>query len=88
MKRIISLALCIAFTLMITALTVFATAYHTVVKGDTMWRIAKTYEVGLSEIKSANTHIKNPDLIYPGQVLTIPMDDLEAKAFDGIDSLK
>ena len=37
-----------------------------------MWKIAVKYEVGLSEIKSANPHIKNPDLIYPGQVLTIP----------------
>jgi len=37
-----------------------------------MWKIAVKYEVGLSEIKKANTHIKNPDLIYPGQVLNIP----------------
>jgi len=37
-----------------------------------MWKIAVRYEVGLSEIKGANPHIKNPDLIYPGQVLTIP----------------
>ena len=67
---------------MITALIVSAETYHTVVKGDTMWRIAKTYEVGLSEIKAANTHIKNPDLIYPGQVLTIPTEDNEAKSFE------
>jgi len=46
---------------------------HTVVKGDTMWKIAVKYEVGLSEIKSANSHIPNPDLIYPGQVLNIPL---------------
>ncbi|MBQ7343925.1 MAG: SafA/ExsA family spore coat assembly protein [Clostridia bacterium] len=64
------------------ALTVSAATSHTVVKGDTMWRIAKKYEVGLSEIKSANTHIKNPDLIYPGQVLTIPTLDTEAKTFE------
>ena len=37
-----------------------------------MWKIAVKYEVGLSEIKSANSHIKNPDIIYPGQVLNIP----------------
>ena len=37
-----------------------------------MWRIAVKYEVGLSELKAANTHIKNPDLIYPGQTLNIP----------------
>mgnify|MGYP003291741180 CR=1 FL=1 len=52
---------------------------HTVVKGDTMWKIAVKYEVGLSEIKTANPHILNPDLIYPGQVLSIPgIDDTVA----------
>lgn len=45
---------------------------HTVAAGDTMWKIAVQYEVGLSEIKNANLHISNPDLIYPGQVLNIP----------------
>jgi len=45
---------------------------HTVAKGDTMWKIAVKYEVGLSEIKGANPHIPNPDLIYPGQTLNIP----------------
>ena len=61
-----------------TALILSATANgaeaktHTVIAGDTMWKIAVRYEVGLSEIKSANLHISNPDLIYPGQVLNIP----------------
>lgn len=45
---------------------------HTVVPGDSLWKIAVKYEVGLSEIKSANTHIKNYDLIYPGQIIHIP----------------
>ena len=49
-----------------------AATTHTVVRGDTMWKIAVRYEVGLSEIKSANPHIKNPDLIYPGDVLNSP----------------
>ncbi len=40
-----------------------------------MWKIAVRYEVGLSEIKNANLHIENPDLIYPGQVLNIPSVD-------------
>ncbi len=50
----------------------FAAVAHTVVPGDTMWKIAVKYEVGLSEIKSANPEIKNPDLIYPGQILNVP----------------
>lgn len=48
---------------------------HTVVSGDSMWKIAVKYEVGLSEIKNANKQIVNPDLIYPGQVLNIPKTD-------------
>ena len=82
MKRIISLILCIILGLTVMAITVSAATYHTVVKGDTMWRIANKYEVGLGEIKSANTHVRNPDLIYPGQVLTIPTDDSYAKEFE------
>lgn len=55
---------------------------HTVQKGDTMWKIAVKYEVGLSEIKSANTHIKNPDLIYPGDKLYIPTNDSSVTAYE------
>ena len=48
---------------------------HTVAKGDTMWKLAAKYEVGTGEIISANPQISNPNLIYPGQVLTIPQTD-------------
>ena len=33
---------------------VSAAQTHTVVSGDSMWKIAVKYEVGLSEIKAAN----------------------------------
>lgn len=52
-----------------------STQSYTVVAGDSMWKIAVKHEVGLSEIKSANLHIINPDIIYPGQVLNIPKND-------------
>lgn len=45
---------------------------HIVVRGDTMWKVAAKYEVGTREVIDANTQIKNPDLIYPGDVLNIP----------------
>lgn len=48
---------------------------YTVVKGDSLWKIAKKYQVGLSEIISANSQIKNPDLIYPGDKINIPLND-------------
>lgn len=49
---------------------------YTVVKGDCLWNIAKKFYGNGSKytvIASANSDkIKNPNLIYPGQVLTIP----------------
>lgn len=50
------------------------TKTHTVVSGDTLWAIAKAqYGDGskYTEIATANS-IANPNLIYVGQVLTIP----------------
>lgn len=51
------------------------TKTHTVVSGESLWKIAVKYEIGLSEIKSANPQIKNFDLIYPGQIINIPSKD-------------
>lgn len=47
---------------------------YTVLAGDTMWKIAVKYQVGITEIIAANPQVKNPALIYPGQKLTIPLD--------------
>lgn len=55
---------------------------HTVQKGDSMWKIAVKYEVGVSEIISANPQVPNPDLIYPGQVLNIPTLDSSVLSFE------
>ncbi|SEQ90702.1 LysM peptidoglycan-binding domain-containing protein [Lentzea albida] len=47
---------------------------HEVASGDTLWAIAESYYGDgnrYGEIASANG-IANPDLIHPGQVLTIP----------------
>lgn len=59
-----------------------SSATHTVVSGDTMWKIAVKYEVGISEIKSINPHIINPDLIYPGQVINIPTADSKVSSYE------
>lgn len=48
---------------------------YTVKSGDTLWGIAKTFYgngAQYTKIASANTGIANPNLIYPGQVLSIP----------------
>lgn len=55
---------------------------HTVVSGDSMWKIAVKYQVGLSEIISANPHIKDPALIYPGQKITIPTVDEGVSSYE------
>jgi uncharacterized YkwD family protein/spore coat assembly protein SafA len=55
---------------------------HTVKKGDTLWKISNSYEVGLSEIKSANTQIKNYDLIYPGDLVNVPTTDSAVSSYE------
>ena len=43
---------------------------YTVRRGDTLWRIARMYRVCVRYLARIN-NIKNPNLIYPGQVLKI-----------------
>jgi len=51
---------------------------HTVAAGDTMWKIAVRYQIGLSELIKANPQIKNPSLIFVGQKINIPsIDDVK-----------
>ena len=73
-KAFISIAFAVLL-LTVLIIGVSAATTHTVVKGDTLWKIANKYEVGLSEIKSANPQFANPDLIYPGQTVNIPLTD-------------
>ena len=83
MKKLLSISLA---AILLTAMCVLpasaAPLSHTVVKGDTMWKLAVKYQVGTSEIIDANPHINNPDLIYPGQVLTIPQPDSSVRSFE------
>ncbi|MEH7301390.1 MULTISPECIES: SafA/ExsA family spore coat assembly protein [Neobacillus] len=53
----------------------FAQQYYTVQPGDSLWKIAVRYQVGISELIAANPQFKNPNLIYPGQKVTIPNFD-------------
>lgn len=82
MKKFISMALAL---LLVCACVVSASASaltHTVVKGDTMWKLAVKYQIGTAEIIRANPQISNPNLIYPGQVLTIPQLGSTVTAFE------
>jgi len=44
---------------------------YTVQRGDTLGRIAREHDVALSDLIAAND-VPNPNLIFPGQVITIP----------------
>jgi LysM repeat protein len=49
---------------------------YTVERGDTLGRIAREHDVSIADLVAANG-IDNPNLIYPGQRLTIPGSDEE-----------
>ena len=82
MKKFLSIVLVSVMLLAATAVTSFAQTTHTVVKGDSLWKIAVRYQVGLSEIKAANPTIKNYDLIYPGQKINVPTVSSSVTAFE------
>ena len=76
MKKMLS-ALTISLAFMIVAFVApinsnASTATYTVQSGDSLWKIAVKYQVGVSEIISLNPQFKNPSLIYPGQKVNIP----------------
>ena len=76
MKKALLAIVSVVVLMVMLSISISATTMtHTVVKGDTLWKIAVKYEVGLSEIKSVNPQISNYDLIYPGQAINIPSKD-------------
>ncbi len=48
-----------------------ASVYHTVVRGDTLWSIARSRGLSLEALLAMNTSIKNPNLIYVGQKVRV-----------------
>ncbi len=77
----------LAFLLMVLSLPVGAfaaseSAAYTVVRGDTLWKIAVRYQVGVSEIISANPQLSDPDKIYPGQTVYIPALDSTVASYE------
>ncbi|WP_312940460.1 LysM peptidoglycan-binding domain-containing protein [Oscillibacter sp.] len=45
--------------------------WYTVKNGDTLWGIAKQYDVTLQSLIAANPQIKNPNLIYAGNQVRV-----------------
>lgn len=79
MKKTISLLLLFVIVLTVALPVNAQSGTYTVQRGDSMWKIAVKYQIGLSELAAANPQIKNPALIYPGQRVNIPsIDDVKA----------
>lgn len=72
MRKKILISMIIFLFICSAPLVAHAQRIHTVSPGDTLWKISVWYQVGLSEIISANPQFKNPNLIYPGDKVTIP----------------
>lgn len=49
------------------------TVMYTVQEGNTLWGIANFFGTTVEEIAALNT-IEDDEMIYPGQVLTIPVE--------------
>lgn len=86
MKRLFA-ALCsviLALSLLSAAVLGASTEQTTyrVVSGDSLWKIAVKYQVGVSELISANPQITDPSLIYPGQSVTIPLTDTSVLSYE------
>ena len=82
MKKVIVLVLSTVMMIGALAVNAVAATTHKVVSGDTMWKIAVKYKVGLSELKQANPQIVNANLIYPGQVVNIPTTDSKVTSYE------
>lgn len=54
-----------------TAATQNTAQYYTVLRGDTLWRIANVHGLALSRLLELNPQIKNPNLIYPGEQVRV-----------------
>ncbi len=51
---------------------------YTVQTGDSMWKIAVKYQIGVSELIEANPQVKNPAMIIVGQKINVPnIDDVK-----------
>ena len=55
----------------VTGGAVYGDQYYTVKKGDTLSAIAVKHHTTVKNLVALNPHIKNPNLIYPGDVIRL-----------------
>ncbi|PYZ98915.1 hypothetical protein CR205_10195 [Alteribacter lacisalsi] len=76
LKKLIYSVLAVAFAApLVFSDAAEASSTHTVESGDTLFQISQQYGVSLSDIIDANSDIQDPNMIYPGQVVTLPSSD-------------
>ena len=68
----------IVFTALL-GISAFAESTHLVKKGETLYGIAKKYQITISELKAAN-NLSDKDVLKAGQKLVIPSADIENAA--------
>jgi len=68
-KGVIASVLSVSLLVPVTAL---AANSYTVVKGDSLWKIAVKTQTGVQELIDANPQLSNPNVIYPGQEIKVP----------------
>lgn len=56
--------------------------YYIVQPGDSLWKIAVRFQIGISELIAANPQIANPDLIYPNQRINLPRRNIQADTLE------
>ncbi|MGE7666407.1 SafA/ExsA family spore coat assembly protein [Ureibacillus composti] len=74
-KGVIASVLSVSLLVPVTAL---AANSYTVVKGDSLWKIAVKTQTGVQELIDANPQLSNPNVIYPGQEIKVPEQEGQA----------
>ena len=44
---------------------------HVVQKGESLWQISKQYQVPVERLVRLNPAIKDPNVIFPGQIINV-----------------
>lgn len=85
MKKILFFLL--TFSILATGAATSASAQHCdVQRGDSMWRIAKRYNVPFAKILILNKHFRNQDMIHPQDEIELPDGSSGASTHDTGDS--
>ena len=71
-KKIVASIIAALFLALVFAANAYAIAeMYTVEPGDTLWKIATTNGLSVSELLEYNPHIHNPNLIFPCEIIQL-----------------